>query len=59
MIQFVLFLGIAFIVFALAAEATTLWLIVAGSIVAVLFVISAMVLAYGWAQKKFQDDVEF
>ena len=59
MIQFILFLGIAFIMFALAAEATTLWLIVAGSIVAVLFVISAMVLAYGWAQKKFQDDVEF
>lgn len=59
MIQFALFLGIAFIVFALAAEATTLWLIVAGSIIAVLFVISAMVLAYGWAQKKFQDDVEF
>jgi TRAP-type C4-dicarboxylate transport system permease large subunit len=49
----------AFIVFALAAEATTLWLIVAGSVIAVLFVISAMVLAYGWAQKRFQDDVEF
>ena len=59
MIQFALFLGIAFILFALAAEATSLWLIIAGSIVAVLFVISAMVLGYGWAQKRFQDDVEF
>jgi hypothetical protein len=58
MIQFALFLGIAFIIFALAAEATSLWLIIAGSVVAVLFVISAMVLGYGWAQKRFQDDVE-
>jgi TRAP-type C4-dicarboxylate transport system permease large subunit len=59
MIRFALVLGIAFIIFALAAEATTLWLVVAGSVIAVLFVISAMVLAYGWAQKQFQDDVEF
>jgi TRAP-type C4-dicarboxylate transport system permease large subunit len=59
MIQFVLVLGIAFIIFALAAEASSLWLIIAGSVIAVLFVISAMILAYGWAQKRFQDDVEF
>lgn len=59
MIQFVLVLGIAFIIFALAAEASSLWLVVAGSVIAVLFVISAMILAYGWAQKRFQDDVEF
>jgi len=59
MIQFVLVLGIAFIIFALAAEASSLWLVIAGSVIAVLFVISAMVLAYGWAQKRFQDDIEF
>ena len=52
--QFLEFTGLV----ALAAEATSLWLVVAGSIVAVLFVIAAMVLGYGWAQKKFQDDVE-
>ena len=59
MIQFVLVLGIAFIIFALAAEASSLWLVIAGSVIAVLFVISAMILAYGWAQKRFQDDIEF
>jgi len=59
MLQFALTLIIAFIIFALVAEASTLWLIVVGCILAVLFVISAMVLGYGWAQKKFQDDIEF
>ena len=58
MMQFAVALFVAFIIFALAAEATSLWLVIAGSIVAVLFVIAAMVLGYGWAQKKFQDDVE-
>jgi hypothetical protein len=58
MIQFVVALVVAFIIFALAAEATSLWLIIAGSVIAVLFVIAAMVLGYGWAQKQFQDDVE-
>jgi hypothetical protein len=58
MIQFVVALVVAFIIFALAAEATSLWLIIVGSIIAVLFVIAAMVLGYGWAQKQFQDDVE-
>jgi len=58
MIQFAVALVVAFIIFALAAEATSLWLIIAGSVIAVLFVIAAMVLGYGWAQKQFQDDVE-
>ena len=58
MLQFALTLVIAFIIFALVAEASTLWLIVVGCILAALFVISAMVLGYGWAQKKFQDDIE-
>lgn len=58
MLQFSVALAVAFIIFALAAEATTLWLIVVGCVLAVLFVISAMVLGYGWAQKKFQDDIE-
>ena len=58
MLQFSVALAVAFIIFALAAEATTLWLILVGCVLAVLFVISAMVLGYGWAQKKFQDDIE-
>jgi preprotein translocase subunit SecG len=58
MVQFSVALAVAFIIFALAAEATTLWLIIVGCVLAVLFVISAMVLGYGWAQKKFQDDIE-
>ena len=58
MVRFVLVLVAAFVIFALAAEASTLWLIVAGCTLACLFVISAMILGYGWAQKKFQDDIE-
>lgn len=59
MLQFAIGLTVAFIIFALAAEATTLWLVIVGSILACLFVISSLVVAYGWAQKKFQDDIEF
>ena len=47
MVQFVLLLAVAFLIFALAAEASTLWLIVAGCTLACLFVISAMILGYG------------
>jgi hypothetical protein len=58
MLHFAIGLTVAFIVFALAAEATSLWLIITGSILACLFVVSAVVTAYGWVQKQFQDDVE-
>jgi hypothetical protein len=58
MFQFAFVLAVAFVIFALAAEATTFWLIVAGCTLACLFVIAAMILGYGWAQKKFQDDIE-
>jgi hypothetical protein len=58
MIQFIVALLVAFLIFALAAEASTLWLVIAGCVLAVLFVISAMMLGYGWAQKRFQDDIE-
>jgi len=59
MLQFAVALVVAFVIFALAAEATTLWLIVVGCVLACLFVISAMILGYGWAQKKLHDDIEF
>lgn len=58
MLQFSVALSVAFIIFALVAEASSVWLIIIGCVLAVLFVISAMVLGYGWAQKKFQDDIE-
>ncbi|MFB4414276.1 hypothetical protein, partial [Pantoea sp. ANP04] len=58
MFQFVLAFAVAFVLFALVAEASTFWLIVVGTILACLFVISAMMLGYAWAQKKFQDDIE-
>jgi hypothetical protein len=58
MIQFIVALLVAFLIFALAAEASTLWLVIAGCVLAVFFVISAMMLGYGWAQKRFQDDIE-
>jgi hypothetical protein len=58
MIRFLVVLAVAFVIFALVAEANSLWLIVVGSVLACLTVIAAMILGYGWAQKQFQDDVE-
>jgi len=59
MIRFGLGLLVAFILFSLTAEATSTWLIIAGSILACLTVVSAMITGYFWAQKRFQDDVDF
>ena len=58
MIRFLIILAVAYVIFALVAEASSLWLIVFGSVLACFTVISACVVGYGWAQKQFQDDVE-
>lgn len=58
MIRFLIILAVAYVIFALVAEASSLWLIIIGSVLACLTVISACMVGYGWAQKQFQDDVE-
>ena len=58
MIRFLIVLGVAYVIFALVAEASSLWLIIIGSVLACFIVICACVIGYGWAQKQFQDDVE-
>jgi len=58
MLKSVIVLAVAFVLFCLVAEANSLWLIIVGSGLACLTVISAMVVGYTWAQKQFQDDVE-
>jgi hypothetical protein len=58
MIRFLIVLAVAYVIFALVAEANSLWLIIIGSGLACFTVISACFVGYGWAQKQFQDDVE-
>ena len=47
---------IAALLFCLASEAVTPYLVVLGSITAVWFVIAGAVAGYRWGQAKFQDD---